>query len=515
MIDKSVLDSLSPKEREVALKIMEELKNGGSSKTFNSLKYADYTEIPVDIETFLHNKKYLGNGLYDPNGRFTLFPFWEEKLKQIFPTNVDTAYNTLVLTGAIGIGKSTLAVICLLYMLYRLLCLKDPYLYYGMQPIDKISISLMNITIENAKGVALDKMNQLILSSEWFMSHGEMTGTTNLLYKPEKHIELITGSSNNQVIGRAIFCLDGDTEIVTTEGIKKLKSLVEKKICVVGVDDCGNQIVSDECTVIPTIVSDEEYSIELDDGTTIKCTPNHLLMLSDGSYKMAKDLNELDELAESQYNGVGAYKEFIENIINTRGQWNIPSGEYFEAHHIVPRCVGGSGRSKVGRMASKHKNIIWLYAHEHFIAHKLLAQENPNNKALVLAWSMMAFPKGKTQRDYEITPQEYEELREALAKTLSGKKSSFFGKEPWNKGKKGIYSEETLNKIRAPRLSMRGVKWSEDRKNKLSNTRKKLLKEHPELKVSPTFGRVSITNGDVVKYIKKRRKNTKWVLAGW
>jgi hypothetical protein len=44
--------------------------------------------------------------------------------------------------------------------------MKDPYLYYGMQPIDKISISFMNITIENAKGVALDKMNQLLLSSE-------------------------------------------------------------------------------------------------------------------------------------------------------------------------------------------------------------------------------------------------------------------------------------------------------------------------------------------------------------
>lgn len=51
-------------------------------------------------------------------------------------------------------------------MLYRLLCLKDPYLYYGMQPIDKLTISLMNITIENAKGVALDKMNQMIMTSD-------------------------------------------------------------------------------------------------------------------------------------------------------------------------------------------------------------------------------------------------------------------------------------------------------------------------------------------------------------
>ena len=101
--------------------------------------------------------------------------------------------------------NSTIAVICLLYLLYRLLCLKDPYVYYGMQQIDKITISLMNITLENAKGVALDKMNQMILASDWFLAHGEMTGTTNLIYRPEKHIEIITASSNNQIIGRALF----------------------------------------------------------------------------------------------------------------------------------------------------------------------------------------------------------------------------------------------------------------------------------------------------------------------
>lgn len=32
------------------------------------------------------------------------------------------------------------------------------------------------------------------------------------------------------------------------------------------------------------------------------------------------------------------YSEFIQSIINTRGQWNIPDGEYFENHHITPRC---------------------------------------------------------------------------------------------------------------------------------------------------------------------------------
>lgn len=197
------LEGLNEQELKVAQDILKQLAEGNTQK-LHDLAYADYSEIPVDIETFIHEKQYLGNALYDKEGRYTLFPYWEQKLKEIFPTNTTTAYNTIILTGAIGLGKSSISVICLLYMLYRLLCLKDPYVFYGLQPIDKITISLMNITIENARGVAMDKMNQMILSSTWFMAHGTMRGTTNLEYVPEKHIELIAASSNNQVIGRAV-----------------------------------------------------------------------------------------------------------------------------------------------------------------------------------------------------------------------------------------------------------------------------------------------------------------------
>lgn len=226
-MDKNIqkkLESLSEEERKVALEILKQYKEAGKSDLFNSLVYQDYEEIPVDIKTFLHDKKYLGNALYDQDGRFTLFPYWENCLQDIFPTNITTKYNTIICTGAIGLGKSTIAVICLLYVLYRLLCLKDPYLFYGLQPIDKITISLMNITLENAKGVALDKMNQMILSSSWFMMHGSMAGVSNLIYTPDKHIEVIIGSSNNQVIGRAVFAnFTDEVNFGLTSDVEKLK----------------------------------------------------------------------------------------------------------------------------------------------------------------------------------------------------------------------------------------------------------------------------------------------------
>ena len=127
------LEGLSKEERELALKILSEYSTTGSSPTYNELLVSDYEEIPVDIETFLHTPKYLGRGLVNEEGRFTVFRYWVDTLKKIFPDPLKPAqYNTLALTGAIGLGKSFMAVLCGLYELYRMLCLNDPYLHYGL-----------------------------------------------------------------------------------------------------------------------------------------------------------------------------------------------------------------------------------------------------------------------------------------------------------------------------------------------------------------------------------------------
>ena len=71
----SALDGLSEEERQVALSILKEYANEGKSDTLDELKYLDFDEIPADIHTFLHDKQYLGRGLYDNEGRFTVFPY--------------------------------------------------------------------------------------------------------------------------------------------------------------------------------------------------------------------------------------------------------------------------------------------------------------------------------------------------------------------------------------------------------------------------------------------------------
>ena len=205
------LKGLSPEEQKLALEILKQVSETGSSDLLNELEYGDFEEIPVDIDTFLDDPRYLGRGLWevDPvsgTRRCTLFPYWRAMLKKLFPTKTTTAYNTLILTGAIGLGKTLIGCVALLYLLHRLLCLKDPYAYYGMQPVDKITISLLNITIENAKGVGWDRLNQLAQSSDWFMTHGTVSASKVApAYRPDKKIELIFGSSNRHIVGRALF----------------------------------------------------------------------------------------------------------------------------------------------------------------------------------------------------------------------------------------------------------------------------------------------------------------------
>ena len=218
------LNGLSEEERAIALQILNQMSTEGKSDLYNEFLYDDYEEIPVDIDTFLHDPMYLGKGLIDDTGRYTVFPYWEDVLKKVFPTNIDTAYRTLVLSGAIGLGKSFVAVLCMLYQLYRMMCLKDPYVHYGLQPIDKITFSFMNITLDASKGVAWDKAQQLLQSSPWFSSRGRVSGTANPTWHPPKGIELIPGSLSRHILGRAVFgAFFDEISFIPTQDINKQK----------------------------------------------------------------------------------------------------------------------------------------------------------------------------------------------------------------------------------------------------------------------------------------------------
>lgn len=164
---------------------------------------------------------------------------------------------------------------------------------------------------------------------------------------------------------------------------------------------------------------------------------------------------------------MGTYDEFINNILATRGRFAC-GDKYHERHHIIPKCLGGT---------DNEDNLIDLYAREHFIAHKLLMEENPNNDSLVYAWSCMAFFKGGYVLRQELTPEEYEEARIALGKVVSRSNSN------------RTWSEESKQKLRqsvsGSKNNMYGRPWWDENvpQEKINEWRKNLIESHAKYKI--------------------------------
>lgn len=172
------------------------------------------------------------------------------------------------------------------------------------------------------------------------------------------------------------------------------------------------------------------------------------------------------------------YNEYIQDILDTRGRFACGE-EYCERHHIIPRCMNGD---------DSDDNLIDLYAREHYEAHKLLAEENPDNEKILFAWWSMSIKSPHTNDRYQLTADEYEAAKIALSNAQSkikkerfkdkqnhpmyGKTHSKEAKEKMSKAKKGKpssrigqpVSEKEKERLRKAKL---GSKWSDEQHKKM------------------------------------------------
>lgn len=222
------LQGLSEQEKKVALEILNQYSKEGRSDIYDSLVYQDYREIPVDIETFLTDDRYLGIPSKDLDGKSKVYPFWMEQLKKLYPDNIHTSVNTFIATGARGLGKSETCVNYIMcYELYRDMCLKNPLDYYHLKKTDKVVYALMNIKLALAEEIAIDKFQNTVKQSPWFMERGYLTGRTNKIWQPndEYMIDIKIGSQSDDLIGLPVrFCFCDEVSFQRNQNIDEQKA---------------------------------------------------------------------------------------------------------------------------------------------------------------------------------------------------------------------------------------------------------------------------------------------------
>src|SRR5690606_30650992 len=106
------------------------------------------------------HKDFLGLG----GDRGQLYPGLIDILVEVFEGDYEEVY----LDGAIGWGKSTLAECAVARMLYELSCLKNPQMFYGLDPSDTIAVLNVSVNKTQAKKVVYHRLKERIKASPYF-----------------------------------------------------------------------------------------------------------------------------------------------------------------------------------------------------------------------------------------------------------------------------------------------------------------------------------------------------------
>lgn len=193
------------------------------------------------------------------------------------------------------------------------------------------------------------------------------------------------------------------------------------------------------------------------------------------------------------------YTKWYFSIINASKTQQIDG--YFEIHHIIPRCMGGS---------DDDYNLVRLTAKQHFVCHLLLTKmvvQEPYLSKLKYAAILLSTVKG-----FAITSKMYHAIRSNIKQTpewvkkrtknLKGRESPTKGTVAWNRGIPN--TPEQKKKISE---SLKGRKpWNygkpqhDDVKEKISNTLKTKDFSHMKRKVACQYCGFESTQSVITRY---------------
>lgn len=161
-------DTLTPHEKDFVHTTLADLIRGDQDK-LKVLWEVDYVRKPVSIEKFITDPDYFGPLCYPDGegGTESIYPCWRRELMELY--SKENEITEVVVTGCIGSGKTTYALVALAYKLYVLTCLRDPFSYYGlMRGTSSFVFGLFNATRELSSNVHVAKILGAFNSCKYF-----------------------------------------------------------------------------------------------------------------------------------------------------------------------------------------------------------------------------------------------------------------------------------------------------------------------------------------------------------
>ncbi len=143
-----------------------------------ALQDNNFEETPVDAKTFVESPDYLGQPplsdiQYDIVQAMSQI-YYKEDIQKIMGEEEGAKYyekytkNEIILQLGKGSGKDFTSTVACAYIVYKLLCLKDPARYFGKPSGDAIDLINVAINAQQAKNVFFKGFKTKIEKSPWF-----------------------------------------------------------------------------------------------------------------------------------------------------------------------------------------------------------------------------------------------------------------------------------------------------------------------------------------------------------
>ena len=304
---------------------------------FHHMCGVQYNEHPVDVLTFLKDEYYLGKATN--KGRL-IYTVWHDALEEIFG---DDRKIVVVLTGAIGTGKSTVSVIALAYVMYRILCLKDAWKFFNLASSAQMALCFFNLTKSLGDSRGYLKLQSFLSSSPWFCDHLRSSMKTKQDGVTSVHFPIFSYILASPY-AKGFGCFTSDVRVSLLDGRELTIPEIateDKQHWVYAYDISKNKIVPGRVTFAgKTKIDVPIVKVTLDNDEVIRCTPDHPFLLRSGEYKEAQHLSCGDSLMPLyRQKGTGDYEQF----------YDVHSGKWLYTHRRMAGEIPAELRDSRGR----------------------------------------------------------------------------------------------------------------------------------------------------------------------
>lgn len=148
----------------------------------------------VPVEEWVNDEYYVGK-----SGAF-LYDFWKKEIIDIFGTHKGQ-YNEVIITGGIGVGKSTAALFMMLRRLYELSCYENVTTMFKLMPNTVLAFIYFSVNQRQAEVTGFGQFRNMVDDIPYFKENFLRDDKINSVLRYPENILFLSGSSTSHAIG--------------------------------------------------------------------------------------------------------------------------------------------------------------------------------------------------------------------------------------------------------------------------------------------------------------------------